>query len=106
MLRKGSSLDRRWGDILQPSDGYALRAVLPYTALRIHDVQQHVNNFIASGPKNRRTQNVFCFASTEILMKPWVSPFSTARPLGSSDVSSRVQHAQTSVFRVRHAASA
>ena len=29
--------------------------------LRIHDVQQNVNYFIASGPKNRSTQNVFCF---------------------------------------------
>ena len=29
--------------------------------LRIHDVQQNVNDFIASGPKNRSTQNVFCF---------------------------------------------
>ena len=29
--------------------------------LRIHDVQQNVNYFIAPGPKNRRTQNVFCF---------------------------------------------
>ena len=29
--------------------------------LRIHDVQQNVNYFIASGPKNRRTQNLFCF---------------------------------------------
>lgn len=29
--------------------------------LRIHDVQQNDNYFIASGPKNRSTQNVFCF---------------------------------------------
>src|SRR5437899_12595473 len=29
--------------------------------LRIHDVQQDVNYFIASGPKNRSTQNLFCF---------------------------------------------
>ena len=29
--------------------------------LRIHDVQQNVNYFIASGAKNRSTQNVFCF---------------------------------------------
>jgi len=28
--------------------------------LRIHDVQQHVNHFIASCPENRRTQYVLC----------------------------------------------
>lgn len=28
--------------------------------LRIHDVQQHVNHFIPSGPKDRRTQYVLC----------------------------------------------
>ena len=29
--------------------------------LRIHDVQQNVNYFIASDAKNRSTHNVFCF---------------------------------------------
>src|SRR4029077_5168640 len=29
--------------------------------LRIHDVQQNVNYFIASDPKNRGTNNMFCF---------------------------------------------
>ena len=29
--------------------------------LRIHDIQQNVNDFIASSPKNRSTQNLFCF---------------------------------------------
>ena len=29
--------------------------------LRIHDVQQTVNYFIASGPENRSAHNVFCF---------------------------------------------
>ncbi len=33
----------------------------PIRRLRIHDVQQNVNHFIASGPENRRTQNVFGF---------------------------------------------
>ena len=29
--------------------------------LRIHDVQQDLNYFIASGPKNRGAQNLFGF---------------------------------------------
>ena len=30
--------------------------------LRIHGVQQNVNDFIASGTKDRRTENLFCIS--------------------------------------------
>jgi hypothetical protein len=30
-------------------------------SLRVHDIQQNVNDFIAAGPKNRSAQNLFCF---------------------------------------------
>ena len=36
----------------------------PYHCMRgfrIHDVQQDVNYFVASGPQDSRTQNLFCF---------------------------------------------
>ena len=38
--------------------------------LRIHHVEQNVNDFVASGPKDRRAQNVFGFRINRILMKP------------------------------------
>src|SRR5438552_9665919 len=30
--------------------------------LRVHDVQQNVDDFIAANPENRRTQNLFCLS--------------------------------------------
>ena len=49
-------------DIPRPSDGCASRADdQGVRRLRIHDVQQNVNHFIASDSKNRSSQNLFRF---------------------------------------------
>src|SRR5882724_12705734 len=52
---------KRWGEIPQPSDEVHCALYYRIRRLRIHDVQQNVNYFIASGPKNGGTQNLFCF---------------------------------------------
>ena len=75
--------------------------------LCIHDVQQNVNYFIASGPKNRRTHNVFCFRINrdfdETLCLPFLNgPAYSAHRIFRSECSAP----RLPYFGVRHAASA
>ena len=87
-LRKGFQFGKDGGEIFcNLSDEYAWRAVLPYMALCIHDIQQNVNYFIASDARIAAPIMCLVSASTEILMKPCVSPFSMARFMRLSEVS-------------------
>jgi hypothetical protein len=75
--------------------------------LRIHDVQQNVNYFIASGPKNRSTQNVFCFRINRDFDKTLRltflnGPAHSAHRMFRNECSAP----RLSYFVVRHAASA
>jgi len=75
--------------------------------LCIHDVQQDVNDFIASGSKNRSTQNVFCVRIDRDFDETVGLTFLNR----SAHLAHRMFHSECSApglpyFGVRHAASA
>ena len=75
--------------------------------LCIHDVQQGVNDFIASGPKNRSTQNVLCFRINRDFDEPLRLTFLNS-PAHSAHrmFRSECRPPGPPYFGVRHAASA
>jgi len=62
LLLKGLQFGQDGGEIFR-NCRVNMHCALDYRVrrLRIHEVQQNVNYFIASGAKNRSTQNLFCF---------------------------------------------
>ena len=75
--------------------------------IRIHDVQQNVYYFIASGPKDRSTQNLFCLRINsdfdETLRLTFLNgPAYSAHRIVCSECGAP----RLSYFIVRHAASA
>ena len=75
--------------------------------LRIHDVQQDVNYFIASGPKNRSTQNLFCFPINTDFHETLGLTFLKGPAYSDHRIFRNKRSApRLSYFSVRHAASA